>query len=277
MTGLPANMGKERLLGIFGAYGKIEESALLQNGAAILKFAALDEATWFVTNLNGNMPEGLTTPVTVQFAKPRGPTSTSLGGSTGGGIGRSWMSTTPGINSLVTPLPFNTGGGSLSLGFSGCNGGGSLSPGFSGGKSAGKGINVGSLPGRGSSVSSESVQVLKAGLQSSGTLTPVQAGQGQRSEAQQLCISGLPSDTTDKDLYDLFGPFGAIPMQGVKAMLGPDGRCTGMAFVDYLDASSVENAVMKLNGTVLPDGTQLHLHQKSAAPGSMGMGNGFGW
>jgi len=65
MTGLPPGMDQARLLSIFGAYGKIEESALLQNGAAILKFSTLDEATWFVHNLNGNMPEGLTTPVTL--------------------------------------------------------------------------------------------------------------------------------------------------------------------------------------------------------------------
>jgi len=256
MTGLPNGMDQARLLKIFGDYGQIEESALLQNGAAILKFATLDEATWFVNNLNGNMPEGLTTPVTVQFAKPRGSTSSSLGGSTGvGGItGRSWMSMNPGISSGFASLTTANNFGSF----------GSL-----GGKSAGKGINVGSNTNR------SSIQLLKTGLQSSGALTPGQAGKGQRSEAQQLCISGLPTDTKDKDLYDLFGPFGAIPMKGVKAMLGPDGRCTGIGFVDYLDAACVANAVNALNGTVLPDGTQLHLHQKSAAPASMGMGKGY--
>jgi len=262
MTGLPPGMDQARLLSIFGAYGKIEESALLQNGAAILKFSTLDEATWFVHNLNGNMPEGLTTPVTVQFARPRGTTSTGLGGSTGGGgsIGRSWMSMSPGISTGFAPLTLNNGGGSLSLG-------------SHGGKSAGKRTNVGSC----ANANSSSIQLLKTGLQSSRALSPGQAGTGQRSEAQQLCISGLPTDTTDKDLYDLLGPFGAIPMKGVKAMLGPDGRCTGIGFVDYLDVACVANAVKVLNGTVLPDGTQLHLHPKSAAPANMGMGKGCGW
>mmetsp|Transcript_9709 Transcript_9709/g.18710 ORF Transcript_9709/g.18710 Transcript_9709/m.18710 type:complete len:266 (+) Transcript_9709:37-834(+) len=252
MTGLPATVDRAKLLSIFGAYGTIEESALLQNGAAIIKFATLAEATWFVNNLNGNMPEGLTTPVSVHFAKPRGTTSTSLGGRTGSvGIGSNRMSMNPGINS------------GLALSMS-KNGGGTWSPGLHGGRSAGR------------DQSSSSIQLVKTGFQSSGPLSPSQAGKGQRSEAQQLCISGLPTDTTDKDLYDLFGPFGAIPMKGVKAMLGPDGRCTGVGFVDYLDAACAANAVNVLNGTILPDGTQLHLHQKGAAPASMGMGKGFG-
>jgi len=263
MTGLPAGMDQAKLLSIFGAYGTIEESALLQNGAAIIKFATLDEATWFVNNLNGNMPEGLSIPLNVQFAKPRGSaisTSTALGGKAGlsSTIGSFKMPMTqiPLGQMALSQMPMNLGISNSrmpQMSLTSTNGLGS--------KSGGKGDNIKSA------ASTSSIQLLKAGLQSSGTLSPSQAGMGQRSEAQQLCISGLPPDTTDKDLYDLFGPFGAIPMKGVKAMLGPGGRCTGIGFVDFLDAACVANAVQALNGTVLPDGTQLHLNQKSAAVG----------
>merc|ERR1719436_1189987 len=53
-----------------------------------------------------------------------------------------------------------------------------------------------------------------------------------------LHIGSLPPDTTDKDLYEIFAPFGAIPSRGVRAMTNPDGTCTGVAFVNYITANS---------------------------------------
>merc|ERR1712187_249084 len=37
---------------------------------AVVEFATIDEAKWVVTNLNGNIAQGLTTPIQVSFKKP---------------------------------------------------------------------------------------------------------------------------------------------------------------------------------------------------------------
>merc|ERR1711972_1080239 len=39
--------------------------------AAIVEFASIDEATWVVENLNGNLAQGIDTPVNVTFKRER--------------------------------------------------------------------------------------------------------------------------------------------------------------------------------------------------------------
>jgi hypothetical protein len=53
-------------------------------------------------------------------------------------------------------------------------------------------------------------------------------GGGKAPQECQVFLKNLPSDTTDADLYKLCPPFGAIPPNGVKAMLNPDGSCKGI-------------------------------------------------
>jgi len=256
MTGLPEGVDQAKLLQIFGAYGTIKDSAQISATAAILKFATLEEATWFVNNLNGNMPEGLTTPVTVQFARPPR-AARDVAGS------KAWPAITTSVGGVNRAV--NRGVSSGWAAKTSSIGGVSWSAGPYGNKSStAKGTGA-----QAKAYSTSPVQLLKTALESSGALPGGQAGKGERPETQQLYISGLPPDTKDGDLYDLFGPFGAIPFRGVKAMLGPNGQCIGIGFVDYLDEACAARAVQVLNGTVLPDGTQLHLHQKS-------VGKGFG-
>merc|ERR1719191_59310 len=79
-----------------------------------------------------------------------------------------------------------------------------------------------------------------------------------------LFIAGLPADTTDLDLYKIFGSFGAIPPRGVRAMLGDDGMCKGFGFVNYVEAGAMEAAMMTLNGTTLPNGKTLTVQPKGS-------------
>merc|ERR1711879_807943 len=92
-------------------------------------------------------------------------------------------------------------------------------------------------------------------------------GTGAKVDAQCLYIKGLPSDTTDLDLYKIFAPFGPIPPQGVKAMTKEDGTCSGIGFVDYVEPQFAEKAISTLNGTMLPDGTMLNVAQKNSSKG----------
>eukprot|EP00928_Gymnodinium_smaydae_P044950 TRINITY_DN2_c0_g4_i1.p1 TRINITY_DN2_c0_g4~~TRINITY_DN2_c0_g4_i1.p1 ORF type:complete len:373 (+),score=115.37 TRINITY_DN2_c0_g4_i1:47-1165(+) len=62
---LPKDMDESMLHSIFGAYGSIVGAKLLDVSplgfrGAIVEFATIQEATWLVENLDGNLPEGLT-------------------------------------------------------------------------------------------------------------------------------------------------------------------------------------------------------------------------
>merc|ERR1712151_709635 len=88
----------------------------------------------------------------------------------------------------------------------------------------------------------------------------------QRSDAQQVCIKGLPGDCTDFDLYKLCSPYGPIAPRGVKAMLNPEGMCTGTGWVDFVDDKAAAFAVQSLNNFMLPNGTMLWLRTKQSRP-----------
>merc|ERR1712187_124506 len=97
---------------------------------------------------------------------------------------------------------------------------------------------------------------------------------GYSNDDMALYIAGLPPDTTDLDLYKIFGSFGAIPPKGVRAMVGDDGMCRGFGFVNYMEAGALEAAMMTLNGTTLPNGKTLTVKPKG--PGGQGKGKGEG-
>mmetsp|Transcript_7907 Transcript_7907/g.17943 ORF Transcript_7907/g.17943 Transcript_7907/m.17943 type:complete len:117 (-) Transcript_7907:89-439(-) len=116
--------------------------------------------------------------------------------------------------------------------------------------------------------------MLKNSLVNSGVL-PGGKNAKERSDAQQVYVRGLPPDTTDMDLSDIFGPFGAIPARGVKAMLSPDGQCTGIGFVDFVDQACAAKACQALNGQMLPDGNMLRVNVKNSTKGKGKEGKGF--
>lgn len=93
-------------------------------------------------------------------------------------------------------------------------------------------------------------------------------GGGTVPEECQIFIKNLPADTTDECLYKLCAPFGAIPPNGVKAMMQPDGTCKGIGFVDFADPSAASTAVMALDGHA-----GLGVSQKKAGKGG-GKGKG---
>uniref|UniRef100_A0A7S4SHW2 RRM domain-containing protein n=1 Tax=Alexandrium monilatum TaxID=311494 RepID=A0A7S4SHW2_9DINO len=83
-----------------------------------------------------------------------------------------------------------------------------------------------------------------------------------QNDSGALHIGGLPADTTDKDVYEIFAPFGAIASKGLKAMTNPDGSCTGVAFVNFIDPDSAQAAIATLNGKACSDGKVIHVKPK---------------
>merc|ERR1711994_118454 len=82
-----------------------------------------------------------------------------------------------------------------------------------------------------------------------------------------LYINGLPPSCQDLHLYRLFAPFGPIAPKGVRAVTGPDGSCKGFGFVNYLDMTAAQNAIMIMNGAQLPDGTIMGVSVKAEKGG----------
>merc|ERR1712183_571975 len=70
---------------------------------------------------------------------------------------------------------------------------------------------------------------------------------GDRPDENCAYLTGLPTDCTDRDLYELCAPFGAIQPKGVYAQQ-KDGTCSGIGFCDYLENSAAETAIATLNG-----------------------------
>eukprot|EP00928_Gymnodinium_smaydae_P090287 TRINITY_DN74113_c0_g1_i1.p1 TRINITY_DN74113_c0_g1~~TRINITY_DN74113_c0_g1_i1.p1 ORF type:complete len:365 (-),score=61.74 TRINITY_DN74113_c0_g1_i1:119-1213(-) len=72
---LPGTFDDSQLMSVFGAYGTITSSKLLPPGsygtrAAIISYTTVAEAKFMVENVNGNIPEGLDSPVEVRFKGP---------------------------------------------------------------------------------------------------------------------------------------------------------------------------------------------------------------
>eukprot|EP00413_Alexandrium_margalefii_P017140 CAMPEP_0204534036 /NCGR_PEP_ID=MMETSP0661-20131031/12644_1 /ASSEMBLY_ACC=CAM_ASM_000606 /TAXON_ID=109239 /ORGANISM="Alexandrium margalefi, Strain AMGDE01CS-322" /LENGTH=152 /DNA_ID=CAMNT_0051540465 /DNA_START=83 /DNA_END=541 /DNA_ORIENTATION=+ len=88
---LPLEVDDAMLAQVFGGYGTVTWCKVLPNHggkpnqAAIVEFADPAEARFVVENINGNIPQGLNTPVTAQFKRE----SKGKGfGKDGGGYGK---------------------------------------------------------------------------------------------------------------------------------------------------------------------------------------------
>merc|ERR1712151_356368 len=100
---IPPEWTKSEFEQVFGSYGTVVESRILppkqegQKGAALCRMGSVEEATWLVENLNGNIAEGMTEPIIIRFANAKGGESGGSNGSSpypsgnaGKGTGKSW-------------------------------------------------------------------------------------------------------------------------------------------------------------------------------------------
>lgn len=78
IKGLPLGSTEQTVHQIFGAYGAVTSCKVLSHvegattAAAMVRMGSIDQATWLVQNLNGNIPQGLTDPIQVKFANSGG-------------------------------------------------------------------------------------------------------------------------------------------------------------------------------------------------------------
>jgi len=246
---LPAGQDEGTLRTLFEAYGVVTRTKALGDsngkGAAIIQLSSVEDATWLVENLNGNIAQGLVEPIVVRFVKPNG----------GGAAARAAATTQAAAAGLAAGAFGASNGGYAALPGLAAGGAGAQmgAMGMAGMGMAGMGM---AMPGK-HMPEGEMTQIV-LGLQASGGLPEVP-----KEEMTQLSIAGLLPDTTDLDLYKMFTPFGCpIPPNGVKAMLKEDGTCTGMGFVDVMEPTTAEAAVQVLNNLQLPNGNRLRVQTK---------------
>jgi len=242
VSGLNPGLVPDRLKEIFGPYGTLKEVRNLPTiNSCILVFETLDEAKWMVENLDQNMPEGLDTPITVMYAHPPAPAGPVKPLNTWSDVATRMPGGVSGIRPGVTRPVANAAPGLFRM--------------MSGDANAlAVAHALGPLSG-----AVNSIDLLKRSLLAFGSL-PV--SEGIRPPSCQLYVRGLPSDTTDADLLEIFAPFGAIPPRGVKAMLNAQGLCTGVAWVEYVHEADAKAALQTLNEKVWSDGSCLRIHVK---------------
>jgi hypothetical protein len=233
---MPADMNEDRLKEIFGAYGTVKWCKLSPGkggkagifSSAILELGSVDEAQYFVTALDENIPEGLEKPIRVRYKPP------SKGKSKGGGgFGGGYAPAPRPVLAEVRPAPYQP---------------------FSGG---GKGPMFAS---KGMALESASIDAVVKLLVASGRLP----GGKWANDENTVHISGLPPDTTSNDLLRIFSPFGAIAAGGAYAQLNPDGTSKGTGIINFLDSDGAQTAISALNGHTLPNGTSLRLRAFTA-------------
>lgn len=237
---LPGEVDDEAFKTNFEAYGTIKWYKLYPPGAngkrqALVELGSVDEATWLVENLHGNVPLGLETEVTVKY-KPKA----GAGGK--GGFGKG------GADAGARAGPYSGG----------AKGGGGKGKDMMGG---GKGAAAQQWNQWGYAISTEpsTINDLWKGL----LRHKVLPGGTWANDEKTVLISGLPSDTTDHDLLKIFSPFGPIAPGGVRVTLNEDGTAKGNGMINFLDLESSQKAVETLNNCMMPDGRFLRLRNYS--------------
>lgn len=263
---LPAALDEEGIHRVFGAYGAITSVKLLPatamgaKTACLIRFQSIEEAQWIVENLDGNIPQGLDSAISVKYAESpqqkaermaftaaRTGAAPSYGAARAGGYGIP-------AASPYSPATYSGKG-------SGKNGKGSYAPSF-GGKGPGAGFQPGGGKGfkAGGGGSNTSIRTLHQGLRAANALPD-------KGEDVALYIAGLPRDTEEVDLFRIFSTFGPMSGKGCRVLQNLDGTCKGIGFVNFQGVGVATEACTTLNGTQLPDGTTLTVKFKDGPGG----------
>jgi len=245
---LPPDISDDVITSIFAAVGyTVVESRILPANAhgngmcgAMVRFSSLEEAMLVRENLDGTDLPGFDMPLKIRYADKDKPNAYDAKGQGKGGYGKApkdnwwsseqqWSSGNDEASQMMEMLKVMTQG-----------------------KGKGKGKAKGG--GRG-----YTMQDIVDGFVHSGGLP----GHGlNKNDDHCLYVHGLPADTDDFVLYQMFSPFGAIAPNGVKTMKFPDGSCKGVGFINYVNPESVQVAGLTLYDTPKPSGGTIQCHPK---------------
>jgi len=91
LAGLPKDITDDRVREIMSQYGVVKQCKLLPDNnkpdrAALVRMADVAQALWIVGNLSGNIPIGLTGPITARFAENKAQRARELGAASAAAI-----------------------------------------------------------------------------------------------------------------------------------------------------------------------------------------------
>lgn len=297
VAGLPEEFDTASVQQFFGAIGNVIQCKAFGNGYALVRFSTQDEATTVKMSLSGQKPIGCTKPLVITYAqsdkkndwncprcgdmqfqkntqcrlcgcpRPQG-AGPGEGGVAPGGAeapGGDWVCANCGdlqfkknicCRLCGTPSP---AGGSVDPSTL------AMLPSF--GKAKGKGKVVAASPYGGGAT--------KNGKGKGGPMCAVEdfldelivgglPGGNYDPELNCVYVGGLPPDTQNENLYQIFATFGPIPPRGTRVDANAEGECSGFGFVNFMEAASADMAVMALNGISLADGQKLEVRMKNA-------------
>jgi len=286
ICGLPEAFDSDSVQQFFGAVGNVMQCRSFGNGFALVRFATMQEAVMVKTSLNGQKPIGCTEPLKISFAiaekkndwhcprcgdlqfqknkqcrmcgcpRPQGgedavspvDPSTGLPAFAEGG---DWSCPQCGdlqfkrnLTCRLCGTPSPAAGGALPEG-------GTILPVFGkatgkakGGPSpygapGGKGGKDGKIKGGPMCSLDELINELITGGLPGGDHLP---------NVNCVYVGGLPGDTTEENLYQIFATFGPIPPKGTRIDANEAGECSGSGVVHFMESASADMAVMALNG-----------------------------
>lgn len=229
IKGLPAGFGDADVRRIFGAYGevlnvRIVHAAIYNDETiAIVKFGRLEQSSWLVQNVNGNIPQGLTKPVVIKYADPPGYRKSKgagqdqryspYGGGKGGGYDASSLDPTAlqALADAINGMAPTDGSGPLKT-----TAGASTAP-----------------------------------------------AMGGVHDPSSLYVKDLPLHVDDLWLYKVFAPHGAIEkvraMPREDGVIG----CKGIGFVKFVRADEAATAIARINGHPTFDGSCISVAVKT--------------
>jgi len=225
---LPSEVDDAGLTTIFGQYGTVTWAKVMPSkgkptSVAIVEFSTPDEAQWFVENLNGNIPEGLTTPINAALKKSKKGKDKGKGYGKSADDGGKW-------------------GGKASEG-----------KGPYGGGKATKGKEAPAWQptwaGKGGADSGKQAAAWKPTWAGKGGEEQAAAPQTQK-ESNNVYITDLPSEVDDNMVKEIFGQYGTVTWAKVMASKG---KPTTMAIVEFATKEESEWFVENLNGNI-PEG-----------------------
>jgi len=248
ICGLPAEFDNDSVQQFFGAIGNVIQCKSFGNGFALVRFATLEEAVTVKLSLHGQKPIGCTKPMSITFAVTTGkndwncPQCGDLQFSKNAQC-RLCGCPRPGPGEMPAP-------GAAVPAFGKAKGKGKPMGGpFGGAKGAAKGAAKG---GPMCSMADFINELISGGL----------PGGDQDPNQNCIYVGGLPSDTSNEHLYQIFATFGSIPPKGTTVEADANGKCAGWGLVNFIEGTSADMAVMALHGIVLPDGNKLEVRKK---------------
>jgi CspA family cold shock protein len=287
INGLPIYLTDEQLQAVFSQYGTVEQCKMLDiipgllTRAALVTMATMEEAAWLVQHLNGNIPSGLDTPVTVQYLAPSVPEVAFPALDPAALQALAALTGFPALAALATPLPAVPAAAPVQTFQVGVSLNGTVKrwddqKGFGFIVPDGGGpdvfVHIGDLNGghklvNGSQVVFEAMQDPSKGPGRYRAKT-VSGGIPKESPIAEACaitdnlfITGLPLDITEETVKDIFTQYGGVI--SVKKLPNQPGKSDAATLVRMGSAEQAEWMVKNVSSNI-PTGLTTPVHIRYA-------------